>query len=79
MKVSSLTKEGIPELWTVMQEFHQKMIKTGELFETRRKQQRVWMWNYITQHIMQVFHWPVACRSNSMLSVFDCCPFLGLS
>lgn len=55
MKVSSLTGEGIPELWAVMQEFHQTMIKTGELFETRRKQQRVWMWNYITQHIMQVF------------------------
>ncbi|XP_032795708.2 methylmalonic aciduria type A protein, mitochondrial [Daphnia magna] len=55
MKVSSLTGEGIPELWVVMQEFHQTMIKTGELFETRRKQQRVWMWNYITQHIMQVF------------------------
>lgn len=30
------------------------MLKTGELFETRRKQQRVWMWNHITQHIMQV-------------------------
>ncbi|KZS13707.1 Methylmalonic aciduria type A protein, mitochondrial [Daphnia magna] len=55
IKVSSLTGEGIPELWAVMQEFHQTMIKTGELFETRRKQQRVWMWNYITQHIMQVF------------------------
>ncbi|KAI9552841.1 hypothetical protein GHT06_020723 [Daphnia sinensis] len=55
MKVSSLTSEGIPELWAVMQEFHQTMVKTGELFETRRKQQRVWMWNYITQHIMQVF------------------------
>jgi LAO/AO transport system kinase len=37
-----------------MQEFHQTMLRTGELLETRRKQQRVWMWNYITQHIMQV-------------------------
>jgi LAO/AO transport system kinase len=54
MKVSSLTKEGLPELWSVMQEFHETMLKTGELVETRRKQQRVWMWNYITQHIMQV-------------------------
>ncbi|EFX68819.1 hypothetical protein DAPPUDRAFT_301249 [Daphnia pulex] len=55
LKVSSLTKEGLPELWAVMQEFHQTMLRTGELLETRRKQQRVWMWNYITQHIMQVF------------------------
>ncbi|EFX75918.1 hypothetical protein DAPPUDRAFT_226202 [Daphnia pulex] len=55
LKVSSLTKEGLPELWALMQEFHQTMLRTGELLETRRKQQRVWMWNYITQHIMQVF------------------------
>ena len=55
-----MTKEGLPELWTVMKEFHDTMIRTGELFETRRKQQRIWMWNHITQHIMQVpfFTWP---------------------
>lgn len=58
MKVSSLTKEELPELWAVMQEFHQTMLKTGELFETRKKQQRVWMWNYITQHIMEVLNQP---------------------
>lgn len=37
-----------------MKEFHKTMIETGELFETRRKQQKVWMWNHITQHILQV-------------------------
>lgn len=55
LKVSSLTKDGLPELWAVMKEFHETMIQTGELFETRRKQQRIWMWSHITQHIMQVF------------------------
>jgi LAO/AO transport system kinase len=65
LKVSSLTKEGLPELWAVMQEFHQTMLRTGELLETRRKQQRVWMWNYITQHIMQVV------LSRPSVSVFD--------
>lgn len=55
LKISSRTKEGLPELWEVMQEFYKKMIQTGELFETRRKQQRIWMWNHITQHIIQVF------------------------
>lgn len=54
LKISSRTKEGLPELWEVMQEFYKKMIQTGELFETRRKQQRIWMWNHITQHIIQV-------------------------
>ena len=52
--MSSLTKEGLPELWSVMKEFHETMIRTGELMETRRKQQRIWMWSHITQHIMQV-------------------------
>ena len=55
LKISSRTKDGLPELWDVMQEFHKKMIQTGELFETRRKQQRIWMWSHITQHIIQVF------------------------
>ena len=54
LRVSSQTKEGLPELWETMKEFHKTMIETGELFETRRKQQRVWMWNHITQHILQV-------------------------
>jgi len=55
LRISSLTKDGLPELWDVMKEFHQTMIQTGEIYETRRKQQRVWMWNHITQHIIQVF------------------------
>jgi len=55
LKISSRTKDGLPELWDVMQEFHKKMIQTGELFETRRKQQRIWMWSHITQHIIQIF------------------------
>jgi LAO/AO transport system kinase len=56
LKVSSLTKAGIPEMWDVMQEFHKKMIDNGELLETRRKQQTIWMWNHITSHVLQVLN-----------------------
>jgi hypothetical protein len=43
-------------MWDVMQEFHKKMIDTGELLETRRKQQTIWMWNHITSHVLQVLN-----------------------
>ena len=54
LKVSSITGDGIPELWSVMKQFHRVMNETGELLETRRKQQCIWMWNHITQLILQV-------------------------
>lgn len=58
----------MPEIWATMQEFHQLMIKKGELFETRRKQQRIWMWNFITQHIMQVYWFKNYCLVSEFLS-----------
>jgi len=54
-RVSSLTREGLPELWTLMCEFRKVMVDTGELVETRKKQRRIAMWNNITYHILQVF------------------------
>ncbi|KAK3597490.1 hypothetical protein CHS0354_041911 [Potamilus streckersoni] len=55
LRISSLTKEGIPDLWRMMQYFQQCMMDSGELICKRSKQQETWMWNYIRDHIMECF------------------------
>ena len=54
-RISARTKEGVPELWKLMEEFRDLMLMNGELERRRKDQLRVWMWNYIQQHILQVF------------------------
>ncbi|KAL3879049.1 hypothetical protein ACJMK2_031363 [Sinanodonta woodiana] len=55
LRISSLTKEGIPDLWKTMQSFQHSMVDSGELVSKRNKQQETWMWNYIRDHIMECF------------------------
>ncbi len=55
MRISSKTKEGIPELWNKMEEFRDTMGASGHLEITRQKQHTVWMWNQIKDNIMKLF------------------------
>lgn len=63
-RISSLTKEGIPELWAKMKEFRDAMSKYGELEERREKQHKVWMWNHIQNSILQLFKEHPAVRKH---------------
>ena len=38
-----------------MEEFRDLMMQNGELERRRKHQFLIWMWNYIQQHILQVF------------------------
>jgi LAO/AO transport system kinase len=55
MKVSSLKREGIAELWETMSEFRSIMLKSGELEAVRERQQVVWMRNQIRANLLQLF------------------------
>lgn len=55
LRISSITKEGIPELWKKMCEFREIMSKTGDLEQKRADQKKIWMWNYIKDNIMDLF------------------------
>lgn len=61
LRISSLTKEGVPELWQMIQQFRQAVSECGELLKKRQHQHQIWMWNYIRDHIMELFmkHPPV--------------------
>ena len=55
LRISSKTKEGIPQLWTRMNDFRDRMIETGYLDATRERQHKIWMWNHIRENIMSLF------------------------
>ncbi|XP_071951346.1 methylmalonic aciduria type A homolog, mitochondrial-like isoform X1 [Antedon mediterranea] len=55
LKLSSKTKEGLPEAWDKMCEFKSVMTESGDLIRKRQRQQTVWMWNHIRENIMDIF------------------------
>ncbi|XP_067661428.1 methylmalonic aciduria type A protein, mitochondrial-like [Haliotis asinina] len=55
-RISSLTKEGIPELWNIMVNYKTLTFESGELRMKREKQLKIWMWNHIQDYIMEAFY-----------------------
>ncbi len=55
LRISSLTKEGIPKLWDTIQDYRERMLEAGEMDRRRRSQVKVWMWNHIQDNITQLF------------------------
>lgn len=54
-RISSLTKDGIPELWDLMEKFHVIMTESSELQRKRQLQKKIWMWSFIQNNIMDMF------------------------
>ncbi|XP_052796687.1 methylmalonic aciduria type A protein, mitochondrial-like [Mya arenaria] len=55
LRISSLTREGIPELWSDMTKYKTSVQMAGEFTRKREKQHKIWMWNYVRDHIMDLF------------------------
>ncbi|CAL1527679.1 unnamed protein product [Lymnaea stagnalis] len=53
--ISSLEKNGIPELWNTLQDFQRSSFAAGELISRRERQLKLWLWNHIRDHIMGRF------------------------
>ncbi|AIM15538.1 MULTISPECIES: methylmalonyl Co-A mutase-associated GTPase MeaB [Neobacillus] len=53
---SSLTKEGIGDIWKVIQSFEQKGKASGVFEERRKSQSREWMYSMITDHLHYQFY-----------------------
>jgi len=63
MRVSSLTGEGLAELWEKMQEFRSKLTQSGDLERRREKQHVRWMDSHIADKMRQLFlEHPAVCR-----------------
>lgn len=54
--MSSVTKEGLPELWEKMKDYRDKMTLSGDLERMREKQHVKWMHNHIRDNIKVLFN-----------------------
>ena len=55
MRISSLTGDGLPELWSECLRFKQSAQECGDFEAQRRRQLLVWMWTYVRNSVMDVF------------------------
>ncbi|KER32130.1 hypothetical protein T265_01750 [Opisthorchis viverrini] len=62
MLASSYTGAGIVEFWNRVLEFKEMQIASKELQSVRKKQMKVWMWNYIKEGIWDHFRMHPAVR-----------------
>jgi len=60
---SSLTGEGIPEIWSVIEEFRKKTMDSGVLEKRRRAQTLDWVYSMVEEHLRASFfqHAGVEC------------------
>ncbi|ESN97176.1 hypothetical protein HELRODRAFT_102150 [Helobdella robusta] len=56
LRVSSVSKEGMEEMWAKMEEYYKVMSSSGELERLRRRQHVRWMHNHIHDSLVSVFH-----------------------
>ncbi|KAL6062043.1 Methylmalonyl Co-A mutase-associated GTPase MeaB [Balamuthia mandrillaris] len=52
---SSLTDQGLPEIWATMQEFKATLLKNGEFFQRRGHQRRSWLWKVLQDDLLTRF------------------------
>ena len=52
--MSSLTGEGMEDVWEAMQKFNSVMAESGHKSEKRAVQRQKWMWAYINNRLLEV-------------------------
>ncbi|WP_108670867.1 methylmalonyl Co-A mutase-associated GTPase MeaB [Peribacillus acanthi] len=61
---SAQTGEGIPELWTIIQQFVEKTKETGVFQERRRLQVKEWMQTLLKEHLNKTFFQNPSVKTN---------------
>lgn len=54
-RVSSISGEGIPELWDLMQKYKNDMVSSGEFIKRRQTQRRAWLWTHLKDSLVSSF------------------------
>ena len=54
-RISSLSGEGVADLWSLMCDYQDKMAASGEMDSKRARQRKVWMWSQIRDNVLQLF------------------------
>ena len=66
--MSSLTGEGMDDVWEAMQKFNSVMAESGHKSEKRAVQRQKWMWAYINSRLLEVS----TSKSSKFWDMFDC-------
>ena len=66
--MSSLTGEGMDDVWEAMQKFNSVMAESGHKSEKRAVQRQKWMWAYINSRLLEVS----TSKSSNFWDMFDC-------
>ena len=66
--MSSLTGEGMEDVWEAMQKFNSVMAESGHKSKKRAVQRQKWMWAYINSRLLEVS----ASNSSEFWDMFDC-------
>jgi LAO/AO transport system kinase len=53
---SALTREGIPEVWDMMTQFHRQTSESGAWTERRRRQTRDWLYALVEEYLQRTFY-----------------------
>lgn len=54
-RISSVTREGIPELWNLMQKHRKIMEDCGDFVSRRKTQQQAWLWSHLKDSLVSAF------------------------
>ncbi|XP_055341949.1 methylmalonic aciduria type A homolog, mitochondrial-like [Paramacrobiotus metropolitanus] len=55
VRVSSVTGEGMEKAWSTLEEFRGMALESGHLEEQRRRQNLLWMWRFVNDHLQDLF------------------------
>ena len=72
--MSSLTGEGLPEVWASMTKYRDTMVDNDQFVGKRAAQRNMWMWNYINDRLLDVR--VVIYPSEAEIVAFFSCIFL---
>ncbi len=62
MQISSLTGEGVPNVWETVLDYRKTMEKTGAIEARRSEQARAWMWSEIRENLGAAFRQSAGVR-----------------
>ncbi|KAF2368632.1 SIMIBI class G3E GTPase ArgK/MeaB, partial [Trinorchestia longiramus] len=55
LRVSSLTGEGLENLWSTMTQFKSHMFSSGQFLQRRRDQQKTWLHSHLLDAVLEAF------------------------
>ena len=70
--MSSLTGEGLPEVWESMTKYRDTMVDNDQFVGKRAAQRNMWMWNYINDRLLDVRRVVIYPSETEIVAICSC-------